>query len=91
MISVNMNGKQCRLEIEMDDTVKNLMWIRIFCGNHIQFTACRYDWRDWYIQTHELCSPSIVAVGCGTFALNDETDAAAVKQFLEDCKSAKEK
>lgn len=86
MISVDMNGKQSRLEIEMDSTVKGLMWIRIFCDNRIQFTACRYDWHGWRIETRELCKPNL-ATGCGTFTLNDETDGAVIEAFLVDCKN----
>lgn len=86
MISVKLCGGQCRLELEMDGTVENLMWIRIFCDNSIQFTACRYDWRDWYVERYKLCSPNLVA-GCGTFTLNDETDGAVIEAFLEDCKN----
>ena len=87
MISVSLYGGHGRLELEMDGVVENLMWVRIFSGNHIQFTACRYDWSDWYIEYHELCSP-VFLTGFGTFTLSDETDACVIEAFLEDCKNA---
>lgn len=85
MISVNLNGGNCRLEIEKDGVVDEQVTIRIFNGFCMQFVSNLLDLslleiiedQDGYVST-------LYVNGVGGFALNDRSDASVIKEFIKE-------